>query len=96
MESTILPAARTCARCLGLCWSELHLSHLDPGFPVRPEHFAFADAHWAHAVPHLVVCTGLARIILDACSVSQHERTSRIGVKGWLAAGIAANKASMD
>ena len=45
-----------------------YLSHLEPGVPERPEHFAFAVAHWAQAVPHLVVGMAFVRIILNASS----------------------------
>ena len=42
-----------------------YLSHFEPKFPERPEHFALADAHWEQAVPHFVVWIGFARIIMS-------------------------------
>lgn len=50
-----------------------HLSHLVPGLSVAfREHFAFADAHCAQAVPHLVVWIAFAALDV-ACIVSNLE-----------------------
>lgn len=75
-----------CLGFLGLCTCSVqvlsrrsHLSHLDPGVSDWREHFALAAAHWAQAVPHLVVGIGdLDLFIVVDAAVNTFRRSSLI------------------
>ncbi len=75
----------------GGCWlvggvwlvMSTYRSHFELLEFVCREHFAFAEAHWAHAVPHFVVCIDFARIMLVCEYVSSRCQSRWCTVMVW-------------
>lgn len=75
------PSLEDTAACSGF-WTihaTTHLSHLEPGALDCLEHFALAEAHWAHAVPHFVVWMGFVRIMFFGSGVCEPLSWARNG-----------------